>query len=324
MPTGSQFFKLDQIAPLNGFAHEHAHDATADVEATIFLCRLVMERAPDLWSSFMRFSQKAAVVDHVLADAIFCLSDFYFGSPYSWIVGVIGSNSENPSEFYVYNLAIEPKLLAALDEDELTDRLDIAPKPVRMLRSNACPIIVPIENAPAIAGVAELGIEELIRRADFLRESEEFRNRLVTRFEAVREQPEASPHLEHQIYDGFFPKQDETLIDRFHVAPWEERPSIVRAFQDQRLRKIGQRLIYLERPDLLSGEDRLKYERAVALRISRNEADVPWLTLPQALADLDDLISNADAAEVAFLQEHRAHLVDRIAKAALIVNGFAR
>ena len=96
------------MAPGNGFAHDQAHDAVADVEATIFLCRLLMERAPDLWSAFMRFSQKAAVIDHVLAEPVFCLSDFYFGAPYSWIVTVIGSKSDNPSEFYVYNLAIEP------------------------------------------------------------------------------------------------------------------------------------------------------------------------------------------------------------------------
>jgi exodeoxyribonuclease-1 len=46
---GQRIYKLDRVAPLNGFAHDHAHDALADVEATIFLCRLIMERAPDLW-----------------------------------------------------------------------------------------------------------------------------------------------------------------------------------------------------------------------------------------------------------------------------------
>jgi exodeoxyribonuclease-1 len=314
---GQPVFKLDHMAPLNGFAHDQAHDAVADVEATIFLCRLLMERAPDLWSAFMRFSQKAAVIDHVSAEPVFCLSDFYFGAPYSWIVTVIGSKSDNPSEFYVYNLAIEPELIAELNDEELSDRLAITPKPVRRLRSNACPIIMPLENAPTIALVAQLSVEKLTRRAEYLRENEVFRNRLIAVFESTRDQPDASPHVERQLYDGFFPKEDEALIERFHVVPWEDRPTLVRAFTDRRLRKIGQRLIYLERPDLLSDVERLRYEQAIAHRISKDDPEAAWLTLPQALTDLDDLISNADPIEAVFLHEHRAHLADRMEKAGL-------
>jgi exodeoxyribonuclease-1 len=39
------------------------HDALGNVEATLHLCKLLSERVPDLWSSFLRFTQKAAVVD---------------------------------------------------------------------------------------------------------------------------------------------------------------------------------------------------------------------------------------------------------------------
>ncbi len=317
-PTGDDgqiVFKLDRIAPLNGFARNRAHDAIADVEATIFLCRRLIDRAPEVWSAFMRFSQKAAVIDHVAAEPIFCLTDFYFGTAYSWIVTVIGAKSDNPAEFYAYNLAIEPELLAALGEKELHDRLATSPKPVRRLRSNASPIIMPIESAPAIATAAQLGIEELTRRAEFLRNDEDFRNRLIAGFELTREAPELSPHVERQLYDSFFPKEDEPLIERFHAVPWEERPPIVRAFTDRRLRIIGQRLIYLERPDLLTDAERTRYERAIATRITKDDPEVPWLTLPQAVIDLDALIADAGPLEAAFLQEHRAHLSGRMTEA---------
>jgi exodeoxyribonuclease I len=156
---GELVFKLDRVAPLNGFAHARAHDAIGDVEATIFLCRRLMESAPDLWSAFMRFSQKAAICDHVVAEPIFCLSDFYFGGPYSWLVTVIGSNPENSSEFYVYNLDIDPAGVAGLSDDDLALRLGTSPKPVRRLKANACPIIMPLENAPAIARASSAVIE---------------------------------------------------------------------------------------------------------------------------------------------------------------------
>jgi hypothetical protein len=39
---------------------------------------------------------------------------------------------------------------------------------------------------------------------------------------------------------------------QFHIAPWEDRMDLVRQMQDQRFARIGQRLIYFEKPDLLS------------------------------------------------------------------------
>jgi len=44
--NGKLSFKLDQLAPHNGFAHENAHDALADVEATIYIFNKIKEGAP--------------------------------------------------------------------------------------------------------------------------------------------------------------------------------------------------------------------------------------------------------------------------------------
>ncbi len=318
---GELVFKLDRVAPLNGFVHKNAHDALADVEAMIFLCRRLIEKAPDLWSAFMRFGQKAAVCDHIEAEPIFCLSDFYFGRPYSWPVTIIGSNPDNNAEFYAYNLAIEPQALAELPDEDLNLRLGISPKPIRRLRANACPIIMPWEHAPSIANPTLLGDDELVRRAEFLHDNSDFRERLITGFQSARDEPPPSPYLEGQLYDGFFPRDDEALAQQFHAVPWDARPGIVAAFKDRRLKKIGQRLLYLERPDLLAPAERVQYERAIASRIAREDLDAPWLTLPKAIAELDNLIVDADAADVAFLREHRIHLAERMAGAAEALRG---
>ena len=44
--NGRPNFKLDALAPANGFDHQNAHDAMADVEALIHLCRIIAEKAP--------------------------------------------------------------------------------------------------------------------------------------------------------------------------------------------------------------------------------------------------------------------------------------
>src|SRR5205085_5148460 len=69
-------FRLDLVAPANGFDHENAHDAMADVEATIHLCRLLLDRAPNLWSSAIGLSRTPAVLDFVKTEPVFCLIEF--------------------------------------------------------------------------------------------------------------------------------------------------------------------------------------------------------------------------------------------------------
>jgi len=42
---GKVSFKLDQLAPANGFNHDNAHEAMSDVEATIYVAKLIRDRA---------------------------------------------------------------------------------------------------------------------------------------------------------------------------------------------------------------------------------------------------------------------------------------
>ena len=58
-------YKLDRLAPANGFKHSNAHDAMGDVEATVHLCRLLAARADSYWSEMVRFAQKRAALDFV-------------------------------------------------------------------------------------------------------------------------------------------------------------------------------------------------------------------------------------------------------------------
>jgi exodeoxyribonuclease I len=58
---GKPTLRLDTLAPENGFAHENAHDALADVEATIYMARLIRDRAPAVWNSLMPLVEKGEV-----------------------------------------------------------------------------------------------------------------------------------------------------------------------------------------------------------------------------------------------------------------------
>ncbi len=308
---GQKVFKLDRLAPANGFSHDRAHDAIGDVEATIFLCRHLILKAPDVWSSFMRFSTKAAVGDFITEERVFCLSDFFFGKPYSWLVTTIGQNERNKAEWDVYDLSVDPKSLLSLSASQLASRFSRSPKPLRSLKSNGAPMLCPPEDAPAIYGGREHGLEEMNRRAAMLQTDVALREKLISAFESLKKGYPPSPHVERQIYDGFFEKPDERLMDAFHEAEWPQRNAIVDKFRDSRLRTIGRRLIHLERPDLLDEAIRREHDLVAAKRLLGQGTDIPWLTLPKALGELEKMLAAAIGAERELLREHDQYLRER-------------
>lgn len=305
---GQITFKLDRLAPANGFKHDKAHDALGDVEATIFVCKKIMEQAPEVWSAFMKFSTKSAVADYVGEEKLYCFSEIYFGKPYSWMVTTLGQNQKNNSEWYVYDLAVSPESLFALSDTQLAARFGKSPKPVRRLKANAAPIIFTAEDGIGVCSGGACGLVEFERRADMLKANPSFCKKLMSIHESLKEDYPKSVHVEKQIYDGFIDKADEKLLDQFHSVDWSERYAIIEKLQDLRLKALGIRLIYLERPELLQEAMRQDQERIAAQRLLGLDAEVSWLTLPNALKELDEMLAAATEAELTLLQEHQQFL----------------
>jgi exodeoxyribonuclease-1 len=288
------------------------HDALDDVEATLCLCKLLSERVPDLWSSFLRFTQKAAVVDHVNGEEVFCLTDFYGAVPHAWLVTALGPSTSRKSDILVFDLAADPDELLELPEDELVVRLAQTPRIVRRLRTNACPIIVPRDMAPDITAAKTLSDAELDRRALSLRSESDYCRRLISAFEQGVDERNPWPHVEQQIYDAFISDADETVLTTFHAAPWEERLSLLESLEDMRLKHLGRRLIFLERPDVLPDGVRQKMTVGLAKRLIDGDGAGTWLCLERAIQEADDLISLAAAGQQAFLREHRSYLANKL------------
>ena len=62
---GRQVFRLDRLALANGHRHDDTHEAMADVVATMYMARLIRNRAPDIWKAMDRATTKNAVKDYV-------------------------------------------------------------------------------------------------------------------------------------------------------------------------------------------------------------------------------------------------------------------
>ncbi len=304
---GKPSFKLEDVAPANGFDHSNAHDALADVEATIHLCRVVAERAPDLWSSSMRFTQKAAVLDFVSEEKVFGLIEYYFGREYVFALTNIGRSTTNGSELYAFDVTVDPSELSSLSDGELAVRMTKSPKPVRRVKANEAPFLLSFDDVPGIFENVKVSREEMERRADSVSLGSPLAKRICSALEASKEAKEPSTYVEGTIYDGFASDSDMALCDLFHSSAWEERIALVSRFEDARLRELGRRLVFDERPDLMSPEDREAERRMIADRLLSLEADLPWCTLPRAITECRELLAKASGTEADRLREYLAH-----------------
>jgi exodeoxyribonuclease-1 len=311
---GITSFRLAAVAAANGFRCERAHDAMADAEATLHLCRILAQAAPELWSSFMRFSTKAAVTDFIKAESVFGVTTYY-GRAYSHLVTAIAPAPENPAEWYVYDLGTDPGELKDLTEAELLERLSNYPKPVRRLKANESPSLFTYDNAPECCAARVHDLTELEGRAASVSKESDLGQRLMAAMAKLRVAFPPSEHVEQQIYAGFFPKDDEALMESFHRAPWGGRPAIVERFRDQRLKKLGLRLLHAEQPELLDSSSCDAHDRNVAHRVLGIGNAVPWLTLPKAITQLEALLETATEDEAVLLREHHALLCGRHARA---------
>lgn len=277
--AGKMVFKLDRIAPLNGFAHVNAHDALSDVEATIYMAKLLMQEAPETWSNALRFSKKASVVDFIQEEPAFLLCEFYFGRPYQYAVTRIGTDPQNPATSLTLSLSADIEFLRSLSVGKLAGALKGSPKPIRKVKTNACPNIRPLPDD----GWKEASWTQLMELAQSIQEDTGFCERLVEAVEMTQAKYEASDHVEEQLYGGFSSEVDNLLMVEFHQTPWEKRFQIIEKFEDKRLVKLGRRLIYFHAPGSLPSDVQTCEAREIATRLTGHGfPSTPWLTIGKA------------------------------------------
>lgn len=298
---GEMTFRLDRLAPANGFAHPNAHEAMADVEATIFLARLMKEKVPWIWNHLLRMGQKAEAVREAQAEPVRLYTDFPYNRPNHWLVSAIAVDPQNSGNVIAFNLAHDPAELLSISDESLKAWAATKPKPLRTIKANGSPILLGIGMAQGRADLMKIGEAEILRRTALLQESPELRHRLLQAYVATRETYPESSMLEEQIYRGFPSSRDAMLMREFHQASWPGRVEIAERFEDGRYRRIAMRIIFNHRPDLLSGETRKVFSAAVARRWLA-EGKPKWVTIARALDEIDARREGCSFEEALFLE----------------------
>ena len=306
---GRQVFRLSELAAANGLATDGAHDAMRDVELTLQLCQRVREGAPEIWSSFIRFGSKPAVLAFISEVPAFGYFDTFDGTRSVRPLSRIGISPLDANVHYCIDLTHDIDALRKLTDDELGEMVRAtSTSPIRRLKVNASPFVCPLWELGAI-DLEPADEDELIRFAQRIQSDDQFVGRLTAAARTTDRTYPPTEHVELQIYGNGWPSdEDVAACRRFHQSPWEMRLDIVSGLADPRFRRLGRRLVYLERPDLLRPNSRAAFDAEVVRRLRGGDGDFPWMTLPQALADVEELIAAASEQE----REHLRTLREQI------------
>ncbi|MBL0923435.1 MAG: exodeoxyribonuclease I [Sphingomonadaceae bacterium] len=305
---GRPVFKLDRVAPANGFDHSRAHDAMADVEAVIHLCKMAANGASAEWSNFIRFSQKSTVEAFLLDSEALLLTEFFgFGGHKHYPIIRIGVDSQQATKHLCYDLSHDPDDFRRMSDAALGACFANKPKPLRKVKSNAAPTLRSLDDAPDWC-LGDLSESEIADRAANVLGDGAFIERLLAVYEETKAVYDPSEHVEQQIYGGFPTPPDNQLMERFHTTPWNQRHLLVSQFVDQKYGFLAARVIYAEHPDLLPDALRAEVRAHINSRVLF-DGECDWGTVPKAIAECNEKLPFAKGEQAEMLARYRSHLI---------------
>ena len=114
-------FKLDRLAPANGIEHSDAHDAMADVRATIGIAKIIKDSQPRLFDYALSLRDKNEVSKKIEPFTPLLHTSGIYPAKFSCtrLTTVLAYHPEYNDRAIVFNLEQDPSLLVELDTDEL-------------------------------------------------------------------------------------------------------------------------------------------------------------------------------------------------------------
>lgn len=302
---GRVSFKLDRLAPANGFDGHNAHDALGDVEATIHIARRIADRNPALWADLLSNAHKAEVQAKLETfEPIELVLRFGAGDPraYTGVFCGYAQGANTRAAFFDLNAADPSEFLNASDEALFT-AVDASPKVIRGVSTN---------KAPALLRMAEPSPEHQ-RRAALIAAAPEFRRRVGDAMAArFVDDPDAPPKtVEEQIYGEFYSNSDKNLLGEFQHADWPRRQEILASLSDRRLRQLGNRLVAFHSPELLTAEETARFRDYLRSKwLPAAEEKTQWMTIGRATDELTN-IQEKNGADDAIIDAIREFFADR-------------
>lgn len=247
---GLPSFRLEHLTKANGIEHGNAHDAMADVYATIAMAKLVKTRQPRLFDYLFTHRNKhklMALIDVPQMKPLVHVSGMFgaWRGNTSW-VAPLAWHPENRNAVIMVDLAGDISPLLELDNDTLRERLytaktdlgDNAAVPVKLVHINKCPVLAQANTLrPEDADRLGINRQHCLDNLKILRENPQVREKVVAIF-AEAEPFTPSDNVDAQLYNGFFSDADRAAMKIVLETEPRNLPALDITFVDKRIEKL--------------------------------------------------------------------------------------
>lgn len=280
---GVPSFRLEQLTAANDIQHTGAHDALADVRATIDLARLIKRQKPRLFDFYFNLRRKENVAELINlnhAEIVLHITGM-FPSTQGCIAPVLPliQHPYNKNEIIVYNLRHDPERLLNSNPEEIAINLftpnherkeeeeRIALKGVHL---NKSPALAPVKTlSPDLADRWQIDWQQVEINRKKLLANIDLKSRLKTLYSMRREFDETD--VDAALYNGFINNDDRRLCSQVLEATPERLSSWTPPFSDQRLQELYLRYRARNWPETLNKEDQTWWLEFCHARLLRGE-----------------------------------------------------
>ena len=304
-------FKLDQLAPTNGFKSHNAHDALGDVEATIFILNIIKTKAPELYEQLIETRDKTYNL-RLLSSFKPVEVTFRFGGhlPKTY-TGCLCSIPSNNNRVGFFDLDQPDPMDVILGENELIEAaMQKSPQRIRNLAINQADTIRPAKNTNDEWDHICTVIEDNI---DFRKIVSEC---IINRYESDENDDEKT--IEQKIYGGFYSNEDKAIIENFQLGSWEERLKLLSRFSDERLIQLGRRLIAFNAPELLTTKEKNAFDEYLKNKWEAEDTKSNWTTVSKIKDQLKELEENG--CSIAVLNDLKGFYKERLFEQNCLIN----
>ncbi|TCT20622.1 exodeoxyribonuclease I subunit C [Thiobaca trueperi] len=269
---GTTSFRLEHLTAANGIGHAQAHDALADVRATIAMARRLRQAQPRLFDYALTLRDKRKVRALLEKGEPLLHASSRFASALGCIAPVypVASHPTNTNGVICFDLRADPAQLLDLPVDEIRFRLFTPAAqlsdgqeriPLKTIHVNRAPVLAPLKTLTAQAAERwRIDPRQVAERAQWIAASAAAIQRRVQDAHQMSEtSAETDPDL--MLYSGgFFSDADRRAMDAVHrLAPHDlaEHPP---AFEDPRLTRMLFRYRARNWPETLTPDERADWD----------------------------------------------------------------
>ena len=278
---GKPSFRLDQLSLANQFEHTDAHDALADVRATIDLARLLRSAQPRLFNWSLGLSDKkavAAMLDPMLQTPLIHVSaKIPAVRGCTTLVLPICQHPKIPAQTLCLDLMSDPAIVLESSIEELKDRLftptadlpeGIERPGIKGIAANKCPFIAPLsvlknvdqERIQLDQGRCHKNLQLALKYSRELAEK-------LGKLHAENPYPEPTDPDQMIYSGGFLGFSDKQQLANIHQLSPAELATTKFKFQDSRLAELLFRYRARNYPETLSVVEQSQWDEFRQQRI---------------------------------------------------------